>query len=83
LKAALIVVLSASVFAQSRTVAITVDDPPYAGDKKGTSAEAINAKCWPRLSATTIPVTGFVIEKRVKDIGCSPGTSILKGMDRT
>ena len=83
MKAALIIVLSASVFAQSRTVAITVDDPPYAGDKKGTSAEAINAKCWPRLSATTIPVTGFVIEKRVKDIGCAPGTSILKGMDRT
>jgi len=41
LKAALVIALSASAFAQSRTV--VVDDLPYAGDAKGTPAEAGNA----------------------------------------
>lgn len=77
--AALIFLLSsAAVFAQSKTVAITVDDLPYAGDQTGASPAAVNTKLLAAFGRHHVPVTGFVIQKRVEEIGTALGTSILK-----
>jgi peptidoglycan/xylan/chitin deacetylase (PgdA/CDA1 family) len=78
LKIALIVLMAAGALAQSRTVAITVDDLPSAGDPKGASAQAVNAKLLAAFKRHNVPVTGFVIQKRVEDIGSVQGTTILK-----
>jgi peptidoglycan/xylan/chitin deacetylase (PgdA/CDA1 family) len=78
LKAALIILLSsAGAFAQSRTVAVTVDDLPYAGDLNKASPEMVNAKLLAAFKRHQVPVTGFVIQKRVEDIGLARGTEIL------
>lgn len=66
------------VFAQSRTVAITVDDLPYAGDQAAASPTAVNAKLLAAFSGHHVPVTGFVIQKRVEEIGWAQGTAILR-----
>jgi peptidoglycan/xylan/chitin deacetylase (PgdA/CDA1 family) len=77
---------SLAAFAQSRTVAITVDDLPYA---KGGSAEPaspsdavaakeINRKLLSALKHHHVPVTGFAIQKRVEEIGTTSGTRILR-----
>ncbi len=78
MKIALIVLLTAGAFAQSRTVAITVDDLPYAGDLALASPAAVNAKLLAAFKRHNVPVTGFVIQKRVEDIGSAKGTAILK-----
>jgi hypothetical protein len=68
LRFAPIVLLAAGAFAQSRTVAIAVGDLPSAGDPKGASAEAVNAKLLAAFKRHHVPVTGFVIQKRVEEI---------------
>jgi len=83
--AALAVLWSSLVFAQSRSVAITVDDLPYAGGTAASgdvSAEASEAVAVSRsvlaaFRAYHVPVTGFVIEKRVESLG-PPGRLILR-----
>ena len=70
---------------QSQTVAMTVDDLPYApggskppGPEEAKTAELINKKLLHAFSHTHIPVTGFVIEQDVERIGTSTGRKILK-----
>jgi peptidoglycan/xylan/chitin deacetylase (PgdA/CDA1 family) len=65
------------VFAQGRTVAVTVDDLPYAAGTfhpKDVSAEAsaaviVNGKLLGAFRAHHVPVTGFVIQKRAESLG--------------
>jgi peptidoglycan/xylan/chitin deacetylase (PgdA/CDA1 family) len=68
---------STDALAQTRSVAITVDDLPYAG---ATPAEAgaVNGALLQAFQKHHIPVTGFVIEQRSESLGGSIGTNILK-----
>ena len=63
----LLLLASACACGQVRTVAITVDDLPYDG-----SGRLLRA-----FREHHVPVTGFVIQKRVEDLG-SHGTAILE-----
>ena len=72
--AALILALACSTgcFAQERTVAITVDDLPYAsGDSvtDGGQARAANGAMLAAFRRHHVPVTGFVIQNRVDALG--------------
>jgi peptidoglycan/xylan/chitin deacetylase (PgdA/CDA1 family) len=77
---------SLAAFGQNRTVAITVDDLPYArGDSPeavapsdAAKAEEINRKLLSALKRHRAPVTGFVIQKRVEELGSATGRRILK-----
>src|SRR5215470_4716110 len=77
---------SYGVFAQGRSVAITVDDLPYAGNDIAASnraevqatAETVNRKLLAALRRHHVPVTGFVIQKRVESLGPATGVRILK-----
>ena len=77
---------SLGAFAQSRTVAITVDDLPYAiGDgaqavspSDAASAEEINRKLLSAFKHHHVPVTGFVVQKGVEELGVAAGTRILR-----
>lgn len=62
---------SAGLFAQERTVAITVDDLPYAagGVVSIDAARPANRKLIAALRAGRVPVTGFAIQKRVEELG--------------
>ncbi len=77
-------ILSAALLAQERSVAITVDDLPYAagGFVFGRAAEAaravsVNRRLLAAFRAHRIPVTGFVIQKQVELLGPA-GVQILK-----
>jgi peptidoglycan/xylan/chitin deacetylase (PgdA/CDA1 family) len=74
-------------FAKGRSVAITVDDLPYVtGDAQAapnisevrSSAEITNRTLVKSLKAHRVPVTAFVIQKRVESVGLTSGTKILK-----
>jgi len=65
----------AAAWAQGRTVAITVDDLPYVGGN-GTEAQTGNRRLLDVFRAHRVPVTGFVIQKRVEDLGPA-GPAIL------
>jgi peptidoglycan/xylan/chitin deacetylase (PgdA/CDA1 family) len=78
-------------FAQSRTVAITVDDLPYAGwngsrpalsPSDAAIAAEVNRKILSALRHHHAPVTGFVVQKAVEEIGIAKGTEILKEWTR-
>src|SRR5437588_7254352 len=74
---------SPGVFAQGRTVAITVDDLPYAPDlphlsEAASTAEIANGKLLAAFRAHHVPATGFVIQKRVETLGPVAGIRILK-----
>ena len=77
---------SPALFGEPRTVAITVDDLPYAGGaftatavpKEISQAEEINRKLLAAFKAHRIPVTGFVIQQRVEAVPFSSGARILK-----
>ena len=82
--AALAVFCSPGLVAQKRTVAITVDDLPYApggaaADAAGetSQAESVNRRLLAAFRAHHVPVTGFVIQKRVEALGAA-GSKILK-----
>jgi peptidoglycan/xylan/chitin deacetylase (PgdA/CDA1 family) len=76
---------SASVFAQGRRVAITVDDLPYAGEtsspenvsRDASAAVTVNRKLLSAFVTHHVPVTGFVIQKVVESFG-APGMLILR-----
>jgi peptidoglycan/xylan/chitin deacetylase (PgdA/CDA1 family) len=78
--------LSLSTFAQGRTVAITVDDLPYAGgalegasvSAESSTAEMANRSLLAAFQAHRVPVTGFVIQKTVESLGPDSGGRILK-----
>src|SRR5438105_4189826 len=75
-----------SIFAQGRSVAITVDDLPYAGGTVAAAtvaeissmAKIVNGKLLAALQAHHVPATGFVIQKTVESLGPTSGPSILK-----
>jgi peptidoglycan/xylan/chitin deacetylase (PgdA/CDA1 family) len=71
----------AAAFAQQRTVAVTVDDLPYAGANltfaDGSDAEKVNHDLLAVFRRRRVPVTGFVIQKSVETLG-STGTNILR-----
>ena len=68
---------------QERTVAITVDDLPYAGSTQGQNvppptletARETNRRLLAALSRHRVPATGFVIQKTVEKLG---GDEILE-----
>jgi len=74
---------SLGALAQKRTVAITVDDLPYASIGTVSSSDAtvaleINRKILSALRHHHAPVTGFVVQKRVEELGPIAGTQILR-----
>jgi peptidoglycan/xylan/chitin deacetylase (PgdA/CDA1 family) len=74
---------SLSAFAQNRTVAITVDDLPYASVNAVSSSDAvvakeINRKILSALRHHHAPVTGFVIQKGIEDLGPTAAIHILR-----
>lgn len=78
---------SSSAFAQNRTVAITVDDLPYVSAEAVSSSDAVVAKEVNRkiLSALRLhhaPVTGFVVQKGVEDLGRTAAIEILRNWTR-
>jgi len=78
---------SLSAFAQNRTVAITVDDLPYASVSAVSSsdvvvAKEINRKMLSALRHHHAPVTGFVIQKDVEDLGPTAAIQILRNWTR-
>ena len=71
--------------AQTRTVALTIDDLPFVtGDTRpmlpsdAKAAAAANHKLLTVLAQHRVPVTGFVIQKGVEDLGLTAGTQILR-----
>ncbi len=80
--AALYLLCSSIVAAQVRTVAITVDDLPYAGGSgpkaQLTTAQNVNHKLLTAFQSHHVPVTGFVIQTRIESFGLEPGTALLK-----
>jgi len=74
-----------SIFAQTRIVAITVDDLPYAGgalagantSELASAAELANRKLLAAFHVHHVPVTGFVIQKNVEMLGAKSGIGIL------
>jgi peptidoglycan/xylan/chitin deacetylase (PgdA/CDA1 family) len=81
---------SLNVFAQVRSVAITVDDLPYAGgapaaasvSQLSSAAQIVNNKLLAVFQAHRVPVTGFVIQKTVESLGPTTGVSILREWTR-
>jgi peptidoglycan/xylan/chitin deacetylase (PgdA/CDA1 family) len=79
-----------SVFAQARSVAITVDDLPYASGMPAgahtsagsSAAELVNRKLLAAFHAHHVPVTGFVNQKYVAALGTKSGPGILKAWIR-
>ncbi|SPF44090.1 putative Polysaccharide deacetylase [Candidatus Sulfotelmatobacter kueseliae] len=74
---------SLGALAQDRRVAVTIDDLPYASahalsPQDAAEAEEINRKLLSALRHHHVPVTGFVIEKSVEDLGIAAGKEILK-----
>jgi peptidoglycan/xylan/chitin deacetylase (PgdA/CDA1 family) len=78
--------LSSVVFAQGRTVAITVDDLPYACGTLAvpnvsealSAAEIVDGRLLAAFRVHHVPVTGFVIQKGVESLGTASGTRILR-----
>ncbi len=74
---------------QCQTVAMTVDDLPYApgsseplGPEDAKTAELINKKLLHAFSHHRIPATGFEIEQHAEQIGIATGRRILKQWTR-
>jgi peptidoglycan/xylan/chitin deacetylase (PgdA/CDA1 family) len=86
LAAALLAIsMAASLLAQSRTVAFTVDDLPFVtanptrpmGPQDAKAAAAVNRKLLKSFARHRVPVTGFVVQKEAEDLGLVAGTNIL------
>jgi peptidoglycan/xylan/chitin deacetylase (PgdA/CDA1 family) len=80
---AVLAISAACVLGQTRTVAMTVDDLPFVSENgKGTRdagpAAAANRKLLAAFARHHVPVTGFVIQKKVEDLGLDYGTAILR-----
>lgn len=74
-------------FAQAHTVAMTVDDLPYAtpnpiSSADGKVAREINARILRAFARHHIPATGFVIEQKVENLGKPAGELILQEWTR-
>lgn len=64
--------------AQSRTVALTFDDLPLAAHHDSTQAESITSAILHALDRLHAPAIGFVIGKRVSEIGEQRGVGLLR-----
>ena len=69
---------SGAVSAQSRTVALTFDDLPLAGESDPAHARPITAAILESLDKHHAPATGFVIGQRVADVGSELGSRLLR-----
>jgi peptidoglycan/xylan/chitin deacetylase (PgdA/CDA1 family) len=84
--ASLAIVVTSTLAAQTRTVALTVDDLPFvAVDARAArvveldaTAEAANRKLLAAFQKHHVPVTGFVIQTSVEELGLDFGTRILR-----
>jgi|HubBroStandDraft_5_1064220.scaffolds.fasta_scaffold08414_4 peptidoglycan/xylan/chitin deacetylase (PgdA/CDA1 family) len=84
--AALAMGSAAFVGAQSRTVALTVDDLPFVKSDQNSGpssltakqAAAANRRLLDAFSHHHVPVTGFVIQKSVEELGSVAGAAILR-----
>src|ERR1035441_1520870 len=85
---------AAGLQAQTRTVALTIDDLPFVTvdsslpmkSVNAKAADAANHKLLKALVRHKVPVTGFVIRKNVEELGSDSGGGILRawiqhGMD--
>ena len=76
-------------YGQGRTVAITVDDLPFARGPLATlnireaqiAAELANRKLLAAFRTNHVPVTGFVIQKTVESLGVPGGTRLNTGAE--
>jgi peptidoglycan/xylan/chitin deacetylase (PgdA/CDA1 family) len=72
--------------AQSYRVAMTVDDLPFVGTGSPSTTQAeeakraakANHKLLRALARHHVPVTGFVVQRGVEDLGVASGTTILR-----
>ena len=71
--------------AQSRTVALTIDDLPFITgnddamqSKDAAAAASANSQLVHAIARRHVPVTGFVIEQGVEELGKKHGTAILR-----
>src|ERR1700733_386331 len=74
---------SQGAFGQAHTVAITVDDLPFASDALSAAetahiSEIPNRQLLNAFQVHHAPVTGFVIQKRVESLGSASGLKILQ-----
>jgi len=77
---------AAPVFAQTRTVAITIDDLPFVSGNESRPmhvmdaewAAASNHKLLAGLTRHHVPVIGLVNEKGVEELGLDVGTKVLQ-----
>ena len=74
---ALFVLVTQCVFAQSRTVAITIDDLPVAGKANRFEIETINSALLKALQKHKAPATVFVNEQGIKALGAEAGMRLL------
>jgi peptidoglycan/xylan/chitin deacetylase (PgdA/CDA1 family) len=78
----LLVCMNSTAQAQRRTVAITVDDLPYANggvsNEEASVAETVNRRLLAAFREQQIPVTGFVVQQGVESLGAA-GVRILEG----
>ena len=77
----LALLISSTTPVPSRTVAVTVDDLPYAStivDLPNYTTDAINARLLAAFARHHVPVTGLVVEKIAEKVGVSTSTRILK-----
>lgn len=72
-----LVVCSLPAFAQQRTVALTFDDLPVAATSDPSEARSINISILDSLDRHHAPAIGFVIERRVQEVGRSQGVDLL------
>ena len=72
--------------AQTRAVAVTVDDLPFVAEHEsgamtaddGAAAKRANHRLLAALTHHHVPVTGFVIQKSVEELGARGGDAVLK-----
>jgi peptidoglycan/xylan/chitin deacetylase (PgdA/CDA1 family) len=73
----LVVVCAVSSLAQQRSVALTFDDLPAAGTSDLSEARSINISILDSLDRHHAPSIGFVIERKVQEIGQRQGQQLL------
>jgi peptidoglycan/xylan/chitin deacetylase (PgdA/CDA1 family) len=64
--------------AQVPSVAMTVDDLPFAGPKDVSKPIAVNKRILRAFARHHVPATGFVVEQGVEELGLPVGKDILK-----
>jgi peptidoglycan/xylan/chitin deacetylase (PgdA/CDA1 family) len=71
-------ICACSCSAQGRSVALTFDDLPIAGEGGAAEAERINDAILSSLSRHHARATGFVIEEGIQEVGSARGSAILR-----